>query len=149
MNGDLVYAEGPFIGYRGYVAHRAAAPLFWFGHGLGYSTFEWTEFALTDHDVSDPGVTLVVRNTGSRESREVVQVYYRPDDDSQPVRLAGWSAVTVAPGESAPVTVSLDKRVLRRWDTDANTWAHLTGGELLVARSLADIRATLPLPTSR
>jgi beta-glucosidase len=143
-NGDLVYAEGPFVGYRGYDAHRAPAPLFWFGHGLGYSTFEWT-----DHDVSDPGVTLVVRNTGSRESREVVQVYYRPDDDTQPVRLAGWSSVTLAPGESAPVTVPLDERVLRRWDTAANAWAPLTGGDLLVARGLGDVRATVPLPTSR
>src|SRR4051812_4692034 len=106
VDGDLVYAEGPFIGYRGHLAGRAPEPLFWFGHGLGYTTFEWT-----DHDVSDPGVTLLVRNTGSREGREVVQVYVRPDDDSQPVRLAGWASVTLAPGGSAPVTVPLDPRV--------------------------------------
>ena len=144
VDGDLVYTEGPFVGYRGYDAHRAEAPLFWFGHGLGYSTFEWT-----DHDVSDPGVTLVVRNTGSRESREVVQVYYRPDDDTQPVRLAGWSAATVAPGESARVTVPLDERVLRRWDTAANAWAPLGGGRLILARGLGDVRATVPFtPTS-
>src|SRR3954471_10816547 len=141
VDGDLVYEEGPYIGYRGHFADRAPAPLFWFGHGLGYSTFEWT-----DHDVSDPGVTLVVRNTGSRESREVVQVYYRPTAARQPVRLVGWSAVTVSPGESASVTVPIDARMLRRWDTTANSWTTLTGGKLLVARNLGDIRATLDLP---
>jgi beta-glucosidase len=141
VEGDLVYAEGPFIGYRGHVAGNAPQPLFWFGHGLGYSTFEWTE-----HDVSDPGVTLLVRNTGSRRSREVVQVYVRPYDDSQPVRLAGWASVTLAPGESAPVTVPLDQRALRRWDTASDTWVPLGGGTILVARGLGDIRAELPLP---
>jgi beta-glucosidase len=141
VDGRLVYEEGTFIGYRGFAAGFVPAPLFWFGHGLGYSTFEWT-----DHDVSDPGVTLVVRNTGSRTSREVVQVYLRPDDDSQPVRLAGWSSVTLAPGASASVTVALDPRVLRRWDTGSSSWAPLGSGTLLLARGLGDVRAELPLP---
>ena len=96
--------------------------------------------------MSDPGVTLLVRNTGSRPTREVVQVYVRPDDDTQPVRLAGWAAVTVAAGEEVPVTVALDARALRRWDTDSSTWAPLGSGTVLVARGLGDIRAELPLP---
>ena len=91
----------------------------------------------------------MVRNTGSRQSREVVQVYYRPDDDTQPVRLAGWSAVTLARGDYARVTVPLDARALRRWDTASNSWAPLAGGELILARGLGDVRATLPFtPTS-
>jgi beta-glucosidase len=141
VDGDLEYAEGPFIGYRGHHAGRAPEPLFWFGHGLGYSTVEWSE-----HDVSDPGVTLLVRNTGPRPTREVVQVYVRPYDETQPVRLAGWASVTLAPGESAGVTVPLDQRVLRRWDTASNSWAPLGGGTILLARGLGDIRAELPLP---
>jgi beta-glucosidase len=91
-------------------------------------------------------VTLVVRNTGSRPTREVVQVYVRPDDDTQPVRLAGWTAVTVFEGEQVPIRVSLDPRALRRWDTESNTWAPLGPGTLLVAKGLGDIRAELPLP---
>ena len=141
VDGQLEYSEGPFIGYRGHYAGRAPEPLFWFGHGLGFSTCEWT-----DHDVSDPGVTLVVRNTGSRPTREVVQVYVRPDDETQPVRLAGWTAVTVFEGEQVPIRVSLDPRALRRWDTESNTWAPLGPGTLLVAKGLGDIRAELPLP---
>jgi beta-glucosidase len=143
QDGRLEYTEGPFIGYRGHHAGRAPEPLFWFGHGLGLTRNcpEWTE-----HDVSDPGVTLVVRNTCPRPTRDVVQVYLRPDDATQPVRLAGWTAVTVAPGEEVPVTVALDPRALRRWDTASNTWAPLGSGTLLVARGLGDIRAELPLP---
>jgi beta-glucosidase len=140
VDGQLEYTEGPFIGYRGHYAGRAPQPLFWFGHGLGYGCPEWT-----DHDVSDPGVTLVVRNPCPRATREVVQVYVRPYDETQPVRLAGWTAVTVPPGEEVPVTVALDPRALRRWDTESNAWAPLGPGTLLVARGLGDIRAELPL----
>jgi beta-glucosidase len=54
--------------------------------------------------------------------------------------------VTVAPGEEVPVTVALDPRARRRWDTESNSWAPLGPGTLLVARGLGDIRAELPLP---
>jgi beta-glucosidase len=144
VDGRLEYTEGPFIGYRGHYAGRAPEPLFWFGHGLGLAGAGCPEW--TDHDVSDPGVTLVVRNTSERPTRDVVQVYVRPDDETQPVRLAGWTAVTVNPGEAVPVTVALDPRALRRWDTESNTWAPLGPGTLLLARGLGDIRAELPLP---
>jgi beta-glucosidase len=80
----------------------------------------------------------------------VVQVYYQPapaDREDQPVRLAGWRAVTVAPGESARVEVACDPRMWRRWDTGARTWVRLTGGSLLVARGLGDVRATIGLPS--
>jgi beta-glucosidase len=89
---------------------------------------------------------VTVTNTGTRPSREVVQVYLEPADADQPVRLVGWRAVEVAPGASATVTVTGDARMWRRWDTAAGTWARLAaGGRLLVARGLGDVRATLPL----
>jgi beta-glucosidase len=142
-DGQLEYTEGPFIGHRGHYAGRGPEPLFWFGHGLGLARdcTEWSE-----HDVSDPGVTLVVRNACPRPTRDVVQVYVRPDDETQPVRLAGWTAVTVGPNEEVPVTVALDARALRRWDTGSNSWKPLGPGTLLVARGLGDIRAELPVP---
>jgi beta-glucosidase len=76
----------------------------------------------------------------------VVQVYFAPAERDQPIRLAGWTAVTVAAGESARVTVTTDRRMWRRWDEQANTWDRLgTGGEFLIARGLGDVRATLPV----
>ena len=84
---------------------------------------------------------------GQRRSREVVQLYFRPAEHDQPVRLVGWQDVTVDPGESATVTVTADPRLWRRWDTETGGWKQLRpGGELLVARGLGDIRTSVDLP---
>ncbi len=146
VDGDLVYEEGAFIGYRGHAARRAPAPAFWLGHGLGYSTWEYGDVSVERGD-SSPVVTLTVTNSGSRESREVVQVYFEPADPDQPVRLAGWTGVRAAPGESVRIPVDTDPRMWRRWDEAAHGWVPLGGGgRLLVARGLGDVRATLELP---
>jgi beta-glucosidase len=143
VDGRLVYEEGPFIGYRGHDAGRSPTPAFWFGHGLGYSTWRYSDARLLAGS-DRPGVAVTVTNTGERASREVVQVYLRPADPRQPVRLAGWRAVDVAPGESARVEVATDPRMWRRWD--AGTWDMLpVAGQLLLARGLGDVRATLEL----
>jgi beta-glucosidase len=91
-----------------------------------------------------PAVRVTVTNTGSRPSREVVQVYLRPDDAAQPVRLIGWSAVHAEPGQSAAVEVATDPRLWRTWDTSAGGWQQLPRtGRLLLARGLGDVRAEL------
>jgi beta-glucosidase len=141
VDGRLEYAEGTFIGYRGHAAGLAPAPAFWFGHGLGYATWSYGPAVLDGSTVTVP-----VTNTGDRPSREVVQVYLEPADSGQPVRLVGWSAVTVEPGATASVRVDPDDRLWRRWDGTAGRWERLSpGGRLLVARGLGDVRATLPL----
>jgi beta-glucosidase len=140
VDGRLPYAEGTFIGYRGHFAGRAAEPAFWLGHGLGYGKWEYRDVRLVTGDA--PAILATVKNVGRRRSREVVQVYLRPVERDEPVRLVGWTAVTVAPGESARVTVQTDARMWRRWDTEAGGWGRLAdGGEFLVARGLGDIRA--------
>lgn len=144
--GDLVYTEGTFIGYRGHDAGRAPAPAFWFGHGLGYGRWDYTAAELVPGAGRRPDVRVTVRNTGARTSREVVQVYFRPAQADQPVRLVGWAATTVEPGAEGTVTVTPEARMWRRWDETANGWTDLgPGGELVVARGLGDVRATLPL----
>ena len=144
-DGVLTYDEGTAIGYRGHFAGSAPAPAFWLGHGLGYATWDYTDAAVVA-GAESPTVRVTVANTGSRNSREVVQVYLQPAETDQPVRLVGWIAVDVASGESANVEVATDERLWRRWDDSANGWgAPLTGGELLVARGLGDIRARLEL----
>ncbi len=143
VDGRLHYAEGTAIGHRGHDAGLAPAPAFWFGHGLGYGTWDWSEAAV---DPAGPAVTCRVTNTGTRTSREVVQAYLRPATAGQPVRLVGWAAVTVGPGASAEVRVPCDRRLWRRWDAASGSWDTLRdGGTLLLARGLGDVRATLPL----
>jgi beta-glucosidase len=141
--GDLVYAEGTYIGYRGHFAGRAPEPAFWLGHGLGYTTWEYQDARLVTGD--SPDVTVTVSNTGARDSREVVQIYFAPAERDEPVRLVGWKAVEVAAGRSARITVPTDRRMWRTWNTSTNSWDRLgPGGEFLIARGLGDIRATLP-----
>lgn len=146
-DGALHYSEGTAIGYRGHFAGHAPEPAFWLGHGLGYSTWSYDTAALaTDADADSPTVRVTLTNTGPRDSRELVQVYLRPADTDQPVRLVGWATVEVAAGEQASVEVTTDAKLWRRWDAAADTWGSPhTGGELLVARGLGDIRARLPL----
>jgi beta-glucosidase len=144
MNGEVRYGEGPFIGYRGHFAGRAPTPAFWFGEGLGYSSWEYSNPVLEPGDGA-PVVSVTVTNTGSRQSREVVQVYFRPASADQPVRLVGWTHLTVAAGESVRAKIRTEHWMWRRWDAATNEWASIdvAGGQLLLARGLGDIRATL------
>lgn len=142
IDGRLVYDEDRFVGYRGHFGGRAPEPAFWMGHGLGYTTWEYSDVRLVLGDA--PAIHATVRNTGRRTSREVVQVYLRPVEHDEPVRLVGWTAVTVEPGKSARVTVRTDRRMWRKWDTGSGSWTRIAdGGTFLVARGLGDIRATV------
>ncbi|MGW4207293.1 glycoside hydrolase family 3 C-terminal domain-containing protein [Lentzea sp. NPDC004789] len=137
VNGALAYTEGTAIGYRG-----ASDPLFWFGHGLGYTTWEYGEASLSTVDDVVREVSVSLTNTGERSGREVVQVYLRPDDE--PVRLIGWAVVDVPAGETVRVDVPCSARVQRVWQ---DGWHPLRGREVLIARGLGDVRVAVQLPT--
>lgn len=149
-DGDLPYTEGTFIGYRGHFAGNAPEPAFWFGHGLGYGSWEYTDARLScPTNEGDLAVSVTVRNTSDRISREVVQLYFQPIESDQPVRLVGWAAATVEADQFAEVAVSADQRLWRRWDIEVNGWTDLApGGKLRLARGLGDIRARIDLPGS-
>jgi hypothetical protein len=80
-------------------------PAFWFGHGLGYSTWDYSPAELVA-DAPSPTVAVTVTNTGTRVSREVVQVYFQPAEADQPIRLVGWQPLRATPGQSVPMQVS-------------------------------------------
>jgi beta-glucosidase len=143
-DGVLAYEEGVWIGYRGHAAGRAPAPAFWFGHGLGYATWEYAD-PRVDLTGKAPRVSLALTNSSTRDSREVVQVYLDPEDADQPTRLVGWTSVRVSAGSSVDVDVSCDERMWRTWD--GHGWRVLTGGRLLVARGLGDVRLDVALPS--
>ena len=139
QDGKLAYREGTAVGYRGWDS-AGKQPLFWFGHGLGYTEWAYGAAVLTTEDEIIRTVDVEVTNTGKRAGREVVQVYLRPTNPAEPVRLIGWAGVELEPGESASVVVRCDPRVQRVWD---GGWRPLSGGEVLIARGLGDVRTTL------
>jgi beta-glucosidase len=150
VDGELAYDEGLHIGYRRYlrVSTRPAYwPAYWFGHGLGYTRWEYRA-ATVDSDVPGGGarVTVDVRNVGERPGRDVVQVYLvRPDSAvERPGRwLAGFAGVEAGPGESATVVVDLPLRRFAHWDTSTHAWAVEPGTyHVLVGASVDAIHCT-------
>lgn len=141
-NGELPYTEGVFIGYRAW-EKAGTAPAYAFGHGLGYTTWEYENVSATPD-----AVTVRVRNTGSRPGSDTVQIYLAPapapDAPERPARwLAGFARVTAAPGGSVEVTVPVETRAYQVWDEEAYGWKTVPGTyEVQAARSLADVRAT-------
>jgi beta-glucosidase len=142
VNGQEYYSEGVFGGYRWYDQNNIT-PLFPFGFGLSYTTFAYSHLK-TKSDGKTPRVQFTVTNTGSRTGGEVAQVYVGrlPTSVSTPVRqLAGDARVTLRPGQSKRVTVTLDPRSLSYWDTGTQRWV-TPGGQVsvLVGSSSRDIR---------
>ncbi len=144
------YREGLYIGYRFHDSAGVPAR-FPFGHGLSYTTFEWSAPELvTTGDVEtgvDVEIRLTVTNTGDRAGSDVVQVYVRDVESSvhRPDKeLKGFAKVHLAPGESSDVVVALDRRSFAVWDIAAHDWL-VEGGdfEIVVARSSVDVAATL------
>jgi beta-glucosidase len=141
VDGVLEYREGLGIGHRGAVAARFA-----FGHGLGFTDWEYLELTI---DGACARVRL--RNAGPRRGREVVQLYAsRPDSAvARPARwLAGFTTVEVEPGEAVEIGVELGPRALEHWDTAAGAFVVEPGTFVLAAgRSSADLRLTARLAT--
>lgn len=138
--GDVVrYGEGVFVGYRYYeTAEREVR--YPFGHGLGYTTFEYSALEVA-RDGSTASVT--VSNTGDRAGKEVVQLYVSAPASGIPVprhELRAFEKVPIEPGESRRVTFELDRRAYSHWDVRTGAW-RVAGGEYTVAigRSAHDI----------
>ncbi|ORT60505.1 glycoside hydrolase family 3 C-terminal domain-containing protein [Streptomyces sp. CB03238] len=142
-DGELHYAEGLFTGYRAW-DRDGTTPAYPFGHGLGYTTWEYEALEL-----SPEGATVRVRNTGSRPGRETVQLYVAPVDDrvERPSRwLAGFAGVEAGPGETAEAEIRLPRRAFEIWDEETGAWTAIPGAyEIQAGRSLTDtrLRATL------
>ena len=147
--GKLVYSEGLLVGYRGY-DRSGTDPLFGFGHGLGYTQWEYEsiEAAATSIGSGDDLDLLVkLRNRGARAGREVVQVYLEgPDDDpSRPVRiLAGFANVGAEPGAQVTARLSVPSRAFARYDEGLGRWDAEPGAYTIRAgRSSRDLRVSV------
>ncbi|MFJ4787756.1 beta-glucosidase [Streptomyces sp. NPDC088794] len=128
IDGVLAYDEGLFIGYRGDGRAGWQQPRYAFGHGLGYTAWEYVSIDVPDTVPTEFDFTaeIRIRNSGARHGKEVVQVYAsRPGGAvERPVRwLAGFAVVEAGAGEEAVATVTVDARAFQHWDTEAGAWA--------------------------
>lgn len=133
-----LYKEGMFIGYRYY--DTAGVPVRYpFGYGLSYTTF-----AYSDLSVDSRSVSFTLTNTGSRDGAEIAQVYIacRGGQVIRPKKeLKGFQKVHLKAGESRRVTVPLDDKAFRYFNTDTHSYERETANyDVMVAASAADIR---------
>ncbi|GAA2976750.1 beta-glucosidase [Microbacterium terrae] len=139
------YAEGLHVGYRWYDSRRIDVA-FPFGHGLSYTTFAYGDASAAVVASGDIAVTVPVTNTGDRAGREVVQVYTSLPGGSvqRPVReLKAFASVSLHPGETADVVVTVRRKDLAYWDVRVDEWV-VEGGDYVVdvAASSRDIRSS-------
>ena len=141
------YGEGLFVGYK-YYEKKKVKPLFPFGFGLSYTTFEYSGLKLSHSTLTDKDtlqVALKVKNTGNVAGKEVVQLYVR-DVESRLVRpekeLKAFAKVALEPGEEKQVRFGLSGRDFAYYDSARKTWYIESGTfEILVGSSSDDVRA--------
>ncbi|HEX3557667.1 MAG TPA: glycoside hydrolase family 3 C-terminal domain-containing protein [Pyrinomonadaceae bacterium] len=151
------YKEGVFVGYRGY-EKKGTHPLFPFGYGLSYTTFRYANLTIRPAAASNSStgalyeVSFDVKNTGTREGADVAQVYIG-DTHAKVARpskeLKGFSKISLRPGETRRVTVTLDRRAFSYYDPGSKQWRADPGDfDVLVGRSSEQIelRGKLALP---
>ena len=126
-------------------------PLYPFGYGLSYTTFKMGKIRVNNEKSAANGMAAAnsslftlhfsLKNTGSREGTEVVQVYVRrPADTEGPLKtLRAYTRVSLKPGESRQVSIPLSRESFELWDAKTNTMRVIPGQyELLVGTSSAD-----------
>ena len=156
VDGVLDYDEGLFVGYRAY-DRDGREPLYPFGHGHGYTAWEYLDIEANGGANGDAAVRVRVRNTGARRGREVVQVYASLPDSAveRPPRwLVGFAAVEADPGEEASAEVRVPARSLAHWDVGSHAWTVEPGTfRLSAGRSSRDLRLStdvaMPASTGR
>lgn len=143
---DLEYKEGLFVGYR-WVDREQTKPLFAFGHGLSYTTFNIGK-AEADRKVMTADdrltVTVPVTNTGSRQGAEVVQLYVVDVKSTLPrplKELKGFCKVSLEPGETRNVTFTIGRDELSYFDDRLHRWVAEPGEfQLWIGAASDDIR---------
>ncbi len=143
---QVSYLEGLQVGYRWYDAQNIE-PLFPFGFGLSYTSFDYSDLKIQSKD-NGFEVSFTVRNAGSVTGTEVPQLYVGLPSGlgEPPKRLAGWSRITLQPGESQDVTLTVDPESsdhpLSYWDPATHQWMTPFGGtfNVMVGASSRDIR---------
>ncbi|HEU4850761.1 MAG TPA: glycoside hydrolase family 3 C-terminal domain-containing protein [Telluria sp.] len=145
VNGKTVYGEGIYVGYRWY-DQKNIEPLFPFGFGLSYTTFQYSGLAVAKAADGGLDASVLVKNTGTRAGDEVVQVYLgapRPAPAGAAFArraLASFDRITLAPGEQRRVQLHIPPERLRYWSEKSQSWHDArTGRMVYVGRSSRDL----------
>ncbi|MEG0851374.1 MAG: glycoside hydrolase family 3 C-terminal domain-containing protein [Flavobacterium sp.] len=146
--GDTVkYNESIFVGYR-WADKQKVKPLFSFGHGLSYTTFAYGKVAADKKQMTAGDqitFSVKVKNTGSREGSEVVQLYISDLKSSLPrpiKELKGFEKISLKAGEEKTVTFTVDKTALSFFDDKKHDWVAEPGDfEAIIGASSTDIKS--------
>ncbi|KFU77749.1 beta-glucosidase [Amycolatopsis lurida NRRL 2430] len=147
-SGHVRYGEGVMVGYRYYETAEVAVR-YPFGHGLSYTTFEAGELTVTATGDDSAAVAVTVTNTGSRTGKHVVQVYVATN--AAPVRspareLRAFAKISLEPGETRRVELTLDRRAFAWYDIELSRWVVSPGDYTVqIGRSAAQIVAEAPV----
>jgi len=165
------YREGIFVGYR-YYDTKEMNVLFPFGHGLSYTTFEYSNLRLSKSSIKDTEtleVTADITNTGTAAGKESIQLYVGPkngnpmdggsgnngctynnptEKDDRLIRavkeLRDFTKVTLRPGETKSISFTLDKSAFSYYNTKISDFHVLSGVyEIMLSRSSRDIAAVV------
>lgn len=141
------YNESIFVGYR-WLDKEKIKPLFSFGHGLSYTTFEYGKISVDKNQISkDEEITFSVniKNTGTLSGSEIVQLYISDLKSSLPrptKELKSFKKIVLQPGEEKLVSFTIDKSALSFFDDKKHQWVAEAGDfEALVGASSTDIRS--------
>jgi beta-glucosidase len=143
---DVEYKESILVGYRWYDTKKVE-PLYPFGHGLSYTCFDYSDLTITPVTNGESGefeVTMNVKNIGSVDGAEIVQLYVQ-DTESSVLRpekeLKGFDKLMIKAGETANIKFNLTRKDFSFYDTTSKQWVAESGAfNILVGRSSRDIR---------
>jgi beta-glucosidase len=143
---DVNYKEGIFVGYRWY-EYKKIEPLYPFGHGLSYTTFEYGDIKISKEKfIEDDIITVsfIVKNIGEKAGSEISQLYIQDVESPlpRPVKeLKGFQKVNLKPGESKTIELKLEKKHFSFWNPETKNWFAEKGRfNILIGASSKDIR---------
>jgi beta-glucosidase len=142
VGGKVQYSEGLDVGYRWYDSQNLT-PLFPFGFGLSYTTFDYSGLRVTPN-AGGAEATFTITNTGKRQGGDVAQLYVTfPPALGEPLRqLKGYKKVSLEPWASQRMTIPLDARAFSTWSTAKGGWVKSAG---CYGISVGDSSRSLPL----
>jgi beta-glucosidase len=148
VDGKTTYSEGVNVGYR-WFDKQSIEPLFPFGHGLSYTSFEYSRLVVKKSPDGGLDVGVTIKNAGATGSDEVPQVYLSapsviPDGvQFPPNSLVGFDRIHLDAGKTKTITLHVAPRQLQYWSTKDGKWVTAIGKrKVSVGTSSRDLRLT-------